>query len=110
MSDDLEPGTGGGLFHDERGSLSAARVLLSCWLGQSVLYVFVCVGLDMAMSNAVLSMDAGIATALITWAAGPRIAQYIGGQVGSVASAVGSSLRDAIYKRRDHDQGTEPTP
>lgn len=104
---DLDAGTGGGLFHDEQGNRSAARVLLGCWLGQSVFYVGVCVLRGVEPSNPVLAMDTAIATALIAWAAGPRIAQYIGGQIGAATSAVGQSLRALVAKRRDPATGVE---
>ena len=104
---DLDAGTGGGLFHDEQGNRSAARVLLGAWLTQSVLYVGACVVRGIEPGNPVLAMDTAIATALIAWAAGPRIAQYIGGQIGSAASAVGQSLRALVAKRRDAATGIE---
>lgn len=85
------------LLKDERGQWSAARVLLTGWLLQTAAYAWYCVLSQRDPSSAALALDSGVAVALISWAAGPRIAQYIGGQVGSVASAVANAK---ILKRR----------
>jgi electron transfer flavoprotein alpha/beta subunit len=45
--------------------------------------------------------------ALIAWAAGPRIAQYLGPQVGAAAAAVGQALREKVQARRRPEEGYE---
>jgi hypothetical protein len=94
------------LFRDERGNLSAARILLTAWLSLAAGIVI----FRPTAENAVLALLSGIALPLIAWAAGPRIAQYIGPQAGAVAAGVGASVRNAISKRRDTAHGVDPTP
>ena len=92
------------LVQDERGQLSTARTLLWVWS----LFVIAFVTLAWrSVSNGVLSLLSGVEIALIAWAAGARIAQYLGPQVGATAAAVGQSLREAVLKRRDTDAGYE---
>lgn len=95
------------LVQDERHQLSTARVLLWIWSAFSLGLI----ALHWAtVPNAVLAFLSGIEVALITWAAGARIAQYIGPQISGVASAVGQSVREKILKRRDTEAGVDPTP
>lgn len=92
------------LVQDEQGNLSSARVLLWCWS----LYSLLLVALTWrVIPNAVLAFMSGIEIALIAWAGGARVAQYLAPQVGAAASAVGQSLREAVSKRRDPEQGVE---
>lgn len=92
------------LVQDERGHLSSARVLLWVWS-------LVSLGLVLAawreLPNPVLAFLSGVEIALIAWAGGARIAQYLGPQVGAAASAVGQSVREAVQKRRDPEAGYE---
>jgi hypothetical protein len=92
------------LLQDERGQLSTARTLLWVWTA------FTLALLALAwreVPNGVLSLLSGVEIALVAWAGGPRIAQYLAPQVGAAASAVGQSLREAVQKRRDPEQGLE---
>lgn len=92
------------LIQDERGRLSSARVLLWVWS----LFSLILLALAWReVPNPVLAFLSGVEIALIAWAGGARIAQYLGPQVGSTAAAVGSSLREAIQKRRDPETGVE---
>lgn len=92
------------LIQDEQGHLSSARVLLWVWS----LFSLTLIALTWReLSNAVLAFLSGVEIALIAWAGGARIAQYLGPQVGATASAVGQSLREAIQKRRDPETGVE---
>lgn len=92
------------LIRDERGNLSTARVLLWCWS-------IAALGLVLAkyhdIPNPVLSFFSGILIALVSWAGGARIAQYIAPQIGNTAQAVGQSMRDAVAKRRRPEDGYE---
>lgn len=92
------------LLQDERGQLSTARTLLWVWTA------FTLALLALAwreVPNGVLSLLSAVEIALVAWAGGPRIAQYLAPQVGAAASAVGQSLREAVQKRRDPEQGLE---
>lgn len=92
------------LLEDERGRLSTARTLLWVWS----LFTLLLIALAWReLPNGVLSLLSGVEIALVAWAAGARIAQYLGPQVGATASAVGQSLREAVQKRRDPDNGYE---
>lgn len=92
------------LLEDERGRLSTARTLLWVWS----LFTLLLIALAWReLPNGVLSLLSGVEIALVAWAAGARIAQYLGPQVGATASAVGQSLREAVQKRRDPEQGYE---
>jgi hypothetical protein len=110
MAEEQEPGTGGGVFHDERGSLSAARVFLAVDLAQTIVYIFLCTLTDRALSNAVLGFDGSTITAFAAWAGGSRVAQYLGPQIGSIGAGIGASIKELINKRRDAKGGTEFTP
>lgn len=92
------------LVQDERGRLSSARVLLWLW---SLVSLALVVTTWRTVPNAVLAFLSGVEIALIAWAAGARIAQYLAPQIGATASAVGQSLRDAVQRRRDPETGIE---
>lgn len=92
------------IWTDEQGHWSAARVLLFAWL----LHCGLLVWLRMErLTPMLMTFHAGVATALITWAAGARIAQYI--------SPIGQSLVKALptapwRKERDVEVGIDPAP
>lgn len=92
------------LMQDERGHLSAARALL--WVWSLFTLIFVAAAWRSA-GNGVLSLLSAVEMALVAWAAGPRIAQYLAPQIGATATAVGQSLREAVQKRRDTEAGYE---
>jgi Ca2+/H+ antiporter len=92
------------LVQDEQGSFSSARVLLWTWSLFSLVFI---VWTWREAPNAVYAFLSGVEIALIAWAGGARIAQYLGPQVGAAANAVGQSLREAVAKRRDPSQGVE---
>ena len=80
------------ILADEKGKLSAARVLLVCCLGfTAVLVVFDSI-LWATVENAVYALLGTIFTGLLAWTAGPRIAQYLCPQISGVASGIGSAL------------------
>lgn len=95
-----------GFLHDERGSRSSARALTWLVLLATVALIF----LD-ARSVAFTVPDAAwvllgtIASGLILWAAGPRIAQHAAPMLAKGIDA----LRDVVYKRRDPELGVEVT-
>lgn len=105
------------LVEDERGTLSSARVGL--WCAVSLTTATLALDLWLTLTNAparvpntAYALLGSMLTAFVAWAAGPRIAQYLGPQVGAVASGLAGAARDAITKRRTDgaDDGTEPTP
>jgi hypothetical protein len=92
------------LVEDERGRLSTARSLLWGWSIYSLCFL----SLTWAtVSNGALSFLSAVEVALIAWAAGPRIAQYLGPQVGAAAAAVGQALREKVQARRRPEEGYE---
>ena len=83
-----------GFLTDERGSRSSARL----YLALALLFTGVVIALDSAFPwwsslAAVYALLGTICTGLLAWAAGPRIAQYIGPQVGAVASGIAAAAR-----------------
>lgn len=94
------------LVQDERGRLSSARALLWLW---SLVSLGLVVTHWADVPNPVLAFLSGVEVALIAWAGGARIAQYLAPQVGATAQAVGQSLRSVIQKRRDAAEGVEVT-
>jgi hypothetical protein len=92
------------VVRDEKGSYSSARVLL--WLWSAFSLVLVARHWD-TVPNAVLAFLSSVEMALIAWAGGARIAQYLGPQIGAVAAGVGASVREAVAKRRDPETGVE---
>ena len=77
---------------DEKGKVSAARLLLVCCLTFTAVLIAFDAILWATVPNAAYALLGTIFTGLLAWAAGPRIAQYFGPQVGAVASGIGASL------------------
>ena len=80
------------ILTDERGSLSAARVLLTA----SMVFIAVIIVLDSTFWDVpepayVLLGSWGIG--LLAWAGGPRMAQYLAPQVGAVASGIAQAAK-----------------
>ena len=80
------------ILTDERGSLSAARVLLTA----SMVFIAVIIVLDSTFWDVpepayVLLGSWGIG--LLAWAGGPRVAQYLAPQVGAVASGIAQAAK-----------------
>ena len=99
------------ILTDERGSLSAARVLLTA----SMVFIAVIIVLDSTIWDVpdpayVLLGSWGIG--LLAWAGGPRVAQYLAPQVGAVASGIAQAakrlrrpdLLDNNVRFREHDE------
>ena len=99
------------ILTDERGSLSAARVLLTA----SMVFIAVIIVLDSTFWDVpepayVLLGSWGIG--LLAWAGGPRMAQYLAPQVGAVASGIAQAakrlrrpdLLDNNVRFREHDE------
>ena len=87
------------LVSDERHHLSSARigvwVTLLCAIAVGGVDIWLTVtAAHFRIPNAVYSLFGTMFMAFASWAAGPRIAQYIGPQIGQVAQGIGASNRD----------------
>ena len=81
-------------LRDEKGKLSAARVLLTATL----VFAFGVIYRDAADPGFRVALEAwgllaGLLIALVAWAAGPRGLEYLGPQVSKLATAVTARLR-----------------
>lgn len=80
------------ILSDERGKLSAARVLLAgCLLFTGFLILFDTV-LWGDVSNAIYALLGTVFTGLLAWSAGPRIAQYLLPQIGVLTQSIGAAV------------------
>ena len=80
------------MLTDERGNLSAARTLLSIFLAfTGTLIVLDSVAWDVPDPAYVLLGSIGVG--LLAWAAGPRVAEYLGPQMGAVASGIAQAIK-----------------
>ena len=87
------------LVSDESSHLSSARIGLWVTVLLFALVAAVDVGLTiqrtpMRIPNAVYATLGTMFTVFASWAAGPRIAQYIGPQIGQIAQGIGGANRD----------------
>lgn len=93
------------IFQDESGSFSSARCLLWLWSAVTLWAVAVdATHAGDALSNAAWGVLSGVEVALIAWAGGPRIAQYIAPQIGAVAAGVAAAVRDRLPSRDDDER------
>ena len=86
------------ILSDEKGKLSAARTLLVASLAFTGLVIIADALLWANVSNAAYALLGTIFTGLLAWTAGPRIAQYLGPQIGAVAQGIGASLKTELRK------------
>jgi hypothetical protein len=89
------------ILADEKGNPSAARVLLVASLAFTAVIITVDSLLWAEVPNAAYALLGTIFTGLLAWTAGPRIAQYLGPQIGAVASGIGASLTREQPRRPD---------
>ena len=80
------------ILADEKGNPSAARVLLVASLVFTATIIVADSLLWATVPNAAYALLGTIFTGLLAWTAGPRIAQYLGPQIGAIASGIGASL------------------
>ena len=80
------------LLADEKGNPSAARVLLTASLAFTAAIIVADSLLWAEVPNAAYALMGTVFTGLLAWTAGPRIAQYLGPQIGAIASGIGASL------------------
>jgi hypothetical protein len=95
------------ILADEKGTLSAARVLLSASLAFTAAIIVFDSLLWATVPNAAYALLGTIFTGLLAWTAGPRIAQYILPQIGAIASGIGASItrEPSRPKLLDNDPG-----
>lgn len=100
------------LIEDEKGKLSAARIGLWITVGVSLVNFGVDVWLTLVdgkarIPNTVYALEGTMFTVFAAWAAGPRIAQYLGPQVGQIASGIAAAVRDTrLPSKTDDERGT----
>lgn len=93
-----------GVFTDEKGRLSAARVFFAAWT------LIVCWAAWHNPAPAFWPLAASVMIGLLSWAAGPRIAEYLAPQAGAAARATADALKAKVQARRRPDDGFEETP
>ena len=81
------------ILSDERGSLSSARTFLFASLAFTAVIIVADSLLWAEVPNAAYALLGTVFTGLLAWTAGPRIAQYIGPQVGAVASGIAKAVK-----------------
>ena len=80
------------ILADEKGKLSAARVLLVASLAFTAVIIVADSMLWATVPNAAYALLGTIFTGLLAWTAGPRIPQDLLPQIGAVASGIGAAL------------------
>ena len=80
------------LLADEKGKLSAARVLLVATLAFTAVIIVADSLLWATVPNAAYALLGTIFTGLLAWTAGPRIAQYLLPQIGALTSGIAAAL------------------
>ena len=83
-------------LHDEQKNKSSARALV--WI--TTIFILLLIALDATVKSVVVPVAAysllgSIDLAFAAWAAGPRIAQYIGPQIGRAAQGISEAGKDA---------------
>jgi hypothetical protein len=92
------------LFTDEQQNTSRARVLLWMW---SLMCMYLVLWHHQTLDNGVLAFMSGVEMALIGWAAGPRIMQYLAPQIGNAARGIAQAT--SRFAQRDPRLGIQPT-
>tara|TARA_R100001086_G_scaffold246115_1_gene177925 strand:- start:299 stop:610 length:312 start_codon:yes stop_codon:yes gene_type:complete len=99
------------ILKDERGTPSAARTfLLGCLVFTAVLIVLDSTIWD--VPEVAYTLLGSLGVGLLAWAGGPRMAQYVGPQVGAVASGIAQAVKgprrpdllDNSPEFREHDE------
>jgi hypothetical protein len=86
------------LFNDERDRLSSARVFFTLWTG-IVMYAA-----WHPPAEAFWPVAASVLIGLLSWAAGPRIAQYLAPQAGAAAKAAADAVKKRFGDVRTDDE------
>jgi hypothetical protein len=97
-----------GFFRDEQGDKSLGRVCLTCALVFTGALIAADTFLPVEVPAEAYALLASLLMGLVAWVAGPRIARYVGPQVGAVASGVASAgrrLAGTDDRYRDDERG-----
>jgi hypothetical protein len=76
------------LLRDEQRNYSTSRVLLLIW---TTVIIGVIIWKDATVSQALLTFFSSIYLFLATWAAGPRMVQYLAPQISAMVNSVSQS-------------------
>ena len=81
------------ILKDERGSFSAARTFL---FGSLVFTgtIIVLDSLMLGVPEIAYTLLGSLNVGLLAWAGGPRVAQYLAPQIGSVAAGIAKAVRE----------------
>ena len=101
----------GKIFCDERGKPSAARIFLATTMTFSAL-IIVLDSVIWDVPEPAYVLLGSLVMGLLAWTAGPRMAAYIGPQVGAVASGIAQAVKsprrpdllDNDVRFREHDE------
>lgn len=93
-----------GVFRDEQGNRSAARVFLAAGLAFTGYTVLVDVHTRADVSPDIYVLITALVVPLIVWAAGPRIAQYLGPQVAGIVGKVSEAAKARLDNRKTDDE------
>jgi len=99
------------ILRDERGTFSAARTFLLVVL----LFTGTIIVLDsiiLAVPEIAYTLLGSLNVGLLSWAGGPRVAQYLAPQIGSVAAGIAKAVKgpqrpdllDNSADFREHDE------
>jgi hypothetical protein len=83
------------LFRDEQRKFSLARTLTALWsaLCMAVVIYELTSKTHYSVNNVTWAFLSTIELALIAWAGGPRIAQYIAPQIGTAIGSISAAIR-----------------
>ncbi len=94
------------LLRDEQGNRSSARVLLGVTLTFTLGLIALASYARLDVPGPVWPLLTSIIIALVAWAAGPRVAQYVGPQAGAAARGVAEAVRRGLDNfRKDDERG-----
>ena len=79
------------ILRDEKGKLSAARTLLCISLAFTGAIITADAVLWATVPNAAYALLGTIFTGLLAWTTGPRIAQYLGPQLGALTKGIAAA-------------------
>ena len=101
----------GEIFCDERGKPSAARIFLATTMAFTGL-IIVLDSIVWDVPEPAYALLGSLGIGLLAWTAGPRMAAYIGPQVGAVASGIAQAVKnprqpdllDNDVRFKEHDE------
>lgn len=98
----------GEVLTDREGHYHLGKVMLAIWTG-ACLFLILTAWRD--VPNAVLGFLSGVELALVSWVAGPRVAERLAPAIAPLASALGMAayrpVSEKVRDRRDLTSGIE---